>query len=289
MSCRNTYSKRAVAFLDVLGFQNKLQEFENEAFDYYNNNTNISNSEDGLNFSSDENLGPIFYSKKANDFIEIFNSVISKLDTEKFSYYLFSDNICITVECINSNEDNTLIEILLVISELYFEFIQKGYFLRGGIDYGLFIDNSSIAVGVPLATAYNMESTLAVYPRIVISENFLHQLKDDSEQDYNGYSSALASTLIKSSCEIYYLNVFNHIFKVENKETFFEKYSEIISHNLILTKTKENLFVKYRWIADEFNFFIDSYVTHLAFLDENFYVTNEFIDTITNLKIDYGH
>jgi len=29
------YGNRAVAFLDVLGFQNKLKEFENEAVQFY--------------------------------------------------------------------------------------------------------------------------------------------------------------------------------------------------------------------------------------------------------------
>jgi hypothetical protein len=37
MDERFKYSHRAVAFLDILGFENKLIEFENEAFSYHNN------------------------------------------------------------------------------------------------------------------------------------------------------------------------------------------------------------------------------------------------------------
>ena len=45
--------------------------------------------------------------------------------------------------------------------------------------------------------------------------------------------SILNSSLVKVSCEIQYLNVFNHIFKVEDKEYFFEKYNYYISENLL--------------------------------------------------------
>lgn len=279
------YSHRAVAFLDVLGFQNKLKEFEDEAIEYHN-----VFADGGLEdpYDKEEDAGPIYYSKKASDFIETFNSAISKLDQDKFSYYLFSDNICITARNINSNDEKPLIELLLVISELYFEFVQRGYFLRGGIDYGLFIDQSSIALGVPLATAYKMETSQAVFPRIVLSKNFIKQLEIYPGEGVHEFSSLFISSLIKSSCEIQYLNVFNHIFKVEDKEHFFERYKHSISDNLNSSRDSESIFFKYRWLADEFNSFIETYTSSLAYFDENFEATDEFIETVKQLKVSYG-
>lgn len=280
------YSHRAVAFLDVLGFQNKLDEFEKEAIEYYN----ASNIEEESDFDEDDNElnSPVYYSQKASDFINTFNSAISKLDKEKFSYYLFSDNICITAKSSGNNGENSLVELLLIISELYFEFIQKGYFLRGGIDFGLFIDKSSIALGVPLATAYKMESTQAVFPRIVLSKNFIKQLEDYSVDNVEGYSSILTSSLIKVSCDIQYLNVFNHIFKVDDKEYFFERYSFNINENLQNASQKENIFLKYKWLATEFNSFIETYTNTLAFYDENFEPTDQYIQIVKQLKVEYG-
>lgn len=275
------YSERAVAFLDVLGFQNKLTEFENEAIEYKNNY--VAHEEDEV--QGDIN-GAILFSQKANDFIETFNSAISKLDTDKFTFYLFSDNICITVK--NTDGEETLIELLLVISELYFEFVQKGYFLRGGIDYGLFIDKASIALGVPLATAYKMESYQAITPRILLSKNFIKQFEIYSNINETQYSSILVSSLIKHSCEMHYLNVFNHIFKVDDKEGFFEKYNQNITANLSLNKTNEVIFNKFKWLAIEFNSFIETYTDSLAYLDENFEPTDEYILTVEQLKVTYG-
>lgn len=289
MGYKYKYVNRAVAFLDVLGFQNKLQEFEKEAIAFHGEYIGDNLDDDVLDENTDQNVGPIYYSKRASDFIEIFENAISKLDKEKFSYYLFSDNICITARNTGTNSEKSLIELLLVISELYFEFIQKGYFLRGGIDYGFFIDWSSIALGVPLATAYKMESTQAVFPRIILSTNFTKQLEDYSDQAIEGYSSILASNLIKHSCEIQYLNVFNYIFKVEDKEYFFERYRNNILDNLHSAESQEHIFLKYKWLANEFNAFIEVYTGSLAFLDENFEATDEFIDTIKQLKIEYGH
>lgn len=271
------YNNRAVAFLDVLGFQNKLHEFEAEAINHHQNAT-----ED----NSDSRL--VYYSKKASDFIETFNKAISKLDQDKFSYYLFSDNICITGQDSGLNDERWLVELLLVVSELYFEFVQQGYFLRGGIDYGLFIDKSSIALGIPLATAYKMENTQAVFPRIVLSRNFIKQFEVYSSGGEQRFSSMLISNLVNSSCEIQYLNVFSHIFKVEDKTYFFERYNHNITENLLSHQDHENIFLKYRWLAEEFNAFIEAYTGLLAFYDENFEATDDFIETVKRLKVSYG-
>lgn len=287
VECQYRYSYRAVAFLDVLGFQSKLKEFENEAIDYRNSFTD----DDSLEDSEEDIVGnlPVFYSQKASDFIETFNNAISKLDKDKFSYYLFSDNICITANNLNTNDEKSLVELLLVVSELFFEFVQRGYFLRGGIDYGLFIDKSSIALGVPLATAYKMETTQAVFPRIVLSKDFIKQFEVYPREGVHEFTSLFISSLIKSSCEIQYLNVFNHIFKVEDKEYFFERYNYNITENLNNSQSSESIFLKYRWLAEEFNAFIEVYTSTLAFYDENFEATDDFIETVKKLKVSYGH
>ncbi len=286
MTYNYKYSYRAVAFLDVLGFKNKLQEFEQDAEKFYNDQRNTSD-DDTMDESNVEN-GHFYYSSKAADFIETFNSAISKLDKDKFSYYLFSDNICITAH--NSEDDaKLLIELLLVVSELYYEFIKKGYFLRGGIDYGLFIDKSSIALGIPLANAYQIESLQAVFPRIVLSNNFIKQLEDYTNRGYEGFLSILANTLIKKSCEIHYLNVFVHIFKVEDKEIFFNRYCESISTNLESSIEKENIFLKYQWLANEYDSFIEEYTSSLAYYDEDYEPTEEYIEKVKQSRITYGH
>lgn len=88
MDQQYVYRNRAVAFLDVLGFRQKLIEFEAEARD----NQIIAPAH-----NDPENvLHGKFVSKKANEFINTFKNSIGQLDKDKYKYYLFSDNICIT-------------------------------------------------------------------------------------------------------------------------------------------------------------------------------------------------
>lgn len=271
------YRNRAVAFLDVLGFRQKLTEFENEA-----RANRVNAAEGGENSLSDK-----FISKKANEFINTFKKSIDQLDNEKYRCYLFSDNICITSRTNTSTSD--LEDLLVVISKLYFDFVQQGYFLRGGVDYGLFVDSDSIAVGVPLATAYELESKFAVFPRIVLSSNCVRQFEVYSTPESKELKSPFVNSLIKTSCEITYLNVFNHIFKVDDKEGFFTSYNSKILEHLAANKNRENVFLKFDWLAKEFNSFIEAYTTSLAYLDEYFEPSEEYLDSIKQLKLTHGN
>lgn len=99
------YRFRAVAFLDVLGFKNKLFEFEDEARE----NRIAENAE------VETSINGKYSSHKANEFINTFLNALEKLDKHKFTYYLFSDNICIT--SISYTTPSDLEDLLLIISE----------------------------------------------------------------------------------------------------------------------------------------------------------------------------
>jgi hypothetical protein len=271
-----TYENRVVAFLDVLGFQEKLYQFEKEAKEKLEQ----EREEDFENLDA----GQMLQSVKANEFINTFLGAISKVDKEKFNCYLFSDNICITVNY--GTDKSILIELLMLISDLFYSFAQKGYFLRGGIDYGKFINQATIAMGVPLITAYKLETNVAVYPRIVISDNF-KKIFDEYKAlgEHETSSQIFIKSFILSSCEINYLNVFLKVLNTDDKENYFLNIHNSIRMNLEENKLKEKIFVKYDWLASEFNKFIDLYTSELAFVDENYEPTEQFIEQIKLLNI----
>ena len=107
-------------------------------------------------------------------------------------------------------------------------------------------------------------------------------------EDEVKFSSLLAENLILESCEIKYLNIFNHIFKVDDKEYYFELFSKNIESNILASKDKEAIFLKYKWLADEFNLFIQKYTTSLAYYDEDIEVTEEHLNNVKNFIINYG-
>lgn len=274
MNQKHLYRYRAVAFLDVLGFEKTLNKFELEA------------KRNKRKPKADDDFPGYYYSSSASKFISIFKNALEKLSVDKFKYYLFSDNICIT--SISETRTDDLKELLHTINELFYDFAQAGYFLRGGIDYGLFIDDDNLALGMPLANAYKLESTVAIYPRIVLSEELVNQfiISGDFEDD-------ISSVLISQKHEHRYLNVFTHVFRSdyrEDKEEFFKNLSRSIVHELEVNSANEKVFTKYKWLAEEFNAFIDAFVTNLAFQDSSLDPDQEpgFLDLISNQKINYA-
>ncbi len=262
------YQDRIVAFLDVLGFQEKLIEFEQDAI--------AKKSEEGLEY---------LVSEKVNEFINTVKDVIGLLDDGNFRYYLFSDNICITVDYIENPE--LLITVLFTINELFYSFAQKGYFLRGGIDIGKFVDEKQVALGVPLARAYLMESKDAVYPRILVSNNYYKLLEENLAQKKLSHFENLNSDLIiNESCEFYYLNVFYHVVKKEDKAKYFSDLKTKILENIEVNKKKEKVYVKYSWLANEYNKFLSLYANDLIYRQEDFEPTEEIIDELKSLKIE---
>jgi hypothetical protein len=260
------FQDRAVAFVDVLGFREKLNEFEKDI--------KPKSGEDG----------EFLVSELVNEFIDTVKNVTDLLDSGNFQYYLFSDNICITVDYIENPD--LLISLLYAVNELFYSFAQKGYFLRGGIDVGKFVDEKQIALGMPLASAYTMESKFAIYPRVLISENLYKVIKDNYEEArFIQFSGVAEDKLIHHNCEFHFLNPFYNVFTKEDKTKFFRDYKEKIEHNLLLNKKKEQIQIKYQWLAEQFNTFLNLYTKELIHAEQDIEPTQEAIEELEKLKI----
>lgn len=273
MNESHIYRYRAVAFLDVLGFQESLISFDEEA----RRNRYESEEDDDSEY---------FYSKSASNFIDTLYLALGKLSPEKFKFYLFSDNVCITSIAETSAED--LKVLLFTISELFFDLATQGYFIRGGIDYGLFIDDDNLALGIPLAEAYKMESKQAIYPRVLLSKGLVDQFIEEEV-----FLDDISILLVSKSHELNFLNIFTHVFKSEDrsdKETFFVTLKRVINQELESHKNNEKLYLRFRWLAEKFNLFIDDFVTNLAYQDTSFDPDEEegYLEFIKNQKIDYA-
>lgn len=280
------FHHRAVAFLDVLGFRQFLQEFDMEA--RASRRLPVPN-----NGEQTQGQGK-YVSVKANDFINTFKAGIGQLDERKYRYYLFSDNICITSIAETTAAD--LQDLLLVLTKLYFDFAKRGYFLRGGIDYGLFIDEDTIAIGKPLAVAYELESKKAIFPRIALSQDIVDQFQAFNAAGDKEFNYPFADMLITDALEedaIKHLNVFLQVFQSdyeEDRRRFFADYRTVITHHLSINMANERVYEKYRWLADQFNAFVDEFVSRLAYLDSDFdpESSDGFLEFVVQQKINYG-
>lgn len=138
---KNTLS--VIAFLDILGGKKLIND----------------NADESLNLvytSYMEAIGE--YEKRANP-----NLSLPKIK-------IFSDNISISF-CIDDNCDNTfecILSVVLFCNALTARFWSKGLLVRGGITIGYCFSDDFMVWGKALVRAYEIENTIAIYPRIVI-------------------------------------------------------------------------------------------------------------------------
>lgn len=92
---------------------------------------------------------------------------------------IFSDNITVSFR-INDSFDNCfecIISVILFCTTLTAQFWANGLLIRGGITVGYCFSDNFMVWGKALVRAYEIENTIAIYPRIVI-DPFADELFD---------------------------------------------------------------------------------------------------------------
>lgn len=207
-------SKHIILYIDILGMQNKMS---NEHSEHY------------LNVLSS------FY-----DYMQYWNKNIVKILANKDVYFrVFSDNICIAIPV--SKYDKLLSErcySLLAFSQIIFsKALEEKLLIRGGITVGdLYIDNIFI-YGKGLIDSYKLENRNAIYPRIIISEDFIKLLRGKYEEDYELDDDGL-----------YSVNILSHI---QNAKIDLNKISKFLYEEKEKYKSDFKIYQKYSWFLNK--------------------------------------
>lgn len=125
------YEQRAVLFLDVLGFKQLINANREDLI------------EEALNITTAER-------------------------GSQYSVSAFSDNMVVSTEFSRGYE---LYGLMQFASNLTFSLLRLGILSRGGIAVGSLRHKGSIVYGPALVEAYQIESQIAVYPRIVLARD----------------------------------------------------------------------------------------------------------------------
>lgn len=138
---KNTLS--VIAFLDILG------------------------GKELINQNADESLNLVYtsYTEAITKFKE---SVNPHLPIPNIN--IFSDNISVPFS-INENYDNVyecILSVILFCNVITIQFWANGLLVRGGMTIGYCFSDNFMVWGKALVRAYEIESTIAIYPRIVI-------------------------------------------------------------------------------------------------------------------------
>lgn len=286
------YEKRILAFIDILGFENIVE------------NTNTA-------FSIIEIISKNKESKK---------EFIKEMSEDEIEVTWFSDSIVISAPL-----DIYYVHFVLeIIKQMQQELIQHKVLIRGGIEIGDCFHNGEKLFGPAMNKAYKLESEKAIVPRIILSKKLINYIKeshiieekfqddefDSSLEIYSEYdldditeryinedtiaSEILRELIIKDDDGYFFVNYLagiidtcihtasyeREIIKDHNGnivDTSYQAYEEICKnwYNDILKPIKEfikenlegnnmNVLLKYVWLKDYYNRCLNSYKSDLS-------------------------
>jgi hypothetical protein len=142
MAIEPTYSERYVAFLDILGFSEIVR---------------------GSTASQDKVAELVRTLENIAAAKQEFGGDIG-IEPDDFNAQSFSD--CIVLS--ENASARGLFHLLASVTVLSFNLLSKGIFTRGGIAKGQLHHSDKVVFGPAMLDAYNLESTIAVYPRILV-------------------------------------------------------------------------------------------------------------------------
>ena len=142
----NAYETKetVVAFIDVLGATAKMYEDEDKALSIVHN----------------------VYNEALKLHKHLFD--LEKNKNAKLKVNIFSDNIVISAETFSENQYLVFRAVVAFAAIIQYKFLASGYLVRGGISMGNFFVDDTMLWGTALVDSYKLESSIAIYPRIVI-------------------------------------------------------------------------------------------------------------------------
>lgn len=244
MSSEIKYSKRLIVFIDILGFRSYLED----------------SSKLTLLVEQLKNI-------KKN-----FSGTYKFAQQLKFEVIQLSDSIIISIE---TNYVWDTMEALEKISiQACDSLVKYGIFFRGAITYGDFYHQDGILVSPAVSKAYEIESTIAKYPRIIISDEFIDLYKHQVAvaPDYKDFGKQAIEDLIKVDSEgfkyLHYLN--SAMIRLNDQSAVFLRTDEaklleylprhkyLIEEKLEENKNNQKVLEKYVWLASYHNKYIKS-------------------------------
>lgn len=148
----NEYSECYVAFLDILGFKNIVNQYSSQK----------------LKNVYDEIRKRVVLLKAG-----LYEFFIPEETVERMNIIIMSDSIIISAQ---KDDVDALYAIILLVATTQYYLLENGILLRGGISKGLFYHFDEVTFGPALVQAYNLENDKAIYPRVIFDGDFSDDL-----------------------------------------------------------------------------------------------------------------
>lgn len=220
------YQNRFVAFIDILGFSNKV-------LNSINNNTQLKKLQQTIKSINEiENL------EKKYPISHIDNKITT-----------FSDSIILS--CLSNSEDS-LFYILLALIYIQIHLAMNDTIVRGGVTEGFLHHTRKEIYGPAFIEAYELEKQIAIYPRIILSRKL-------QEKVINSNAQEIMELIRQDSSDLnYYIIFIGQINEFNNDDGCFWEYQEFLRKikgiiNVGLANEDPHIRQKYLWLSSYYN------------------------------------
>ena len=232
-----TYEERYCAFVDILGFTELVGAVERGA----------------LGFSEVRDLLSIVRS------IEEDRGFAPRIGfhAANLRYQSISDAICLSA----ANRAAGLVHLFWSLQYFGMSLLRKGYFARGAVVKGRMYHDDKMAFGDALVRAFNLEHTIARYPRIMLTREVALDVEKYAAED--AMAEHLGNTVSKGDDGPHYFHLLRALMILQ-LETIdqdmrrtlvrrFNKLADLIQLRFEEAADNPSHFEKVRWFADYWN------------------------------------
>jgi len=143
---------------------------------------------------------------------------------------------------------NSIVEFLKAAKAVYLRFLENGLLIRGGIAYNKHYETQHITYSHALSDAYNLESSKAIFPRILIHKAVIEKLANESQGEAQSRDLQLLieqNLIIKCGAH-YQLNIIDN----ENWIAIYDNARSIYLENESWINEDPKLFEYHNWLQN---------------------------------------
>lgn len=210
--------------------------------------------------------------------INIATSDLQENESGIFEIKTFTDNIVIGTPIKNLHPEEYFGLIILDIIMYQVQMILRGFFIRGGWSIGNLYMDDNIVYGESIIEAYGLESGIANYPRIILSDD-MKKMIEEHVGYYNEIHPPQIYHVLEDENGKYFINYLYAI--IADADYGYPIQFEYLKNHKCIVENQINRFSnesyireKYEWSAFYHNRFCDIYIKDCPkeyYIDEEYY------------------
>ncbi|MEQ6887001.1 hypothetical protein [Salicola sp. Rm-C-2C1-2] len=166
----------------------------------------------------------------------VLQLLLESKNTAVFGVQAISDTVIVTC-----NSHDKIAEFVETLKKVFISFLKRNLFIRGGVAYSKHFQSGRITYSHAVAKAYEIESKLSIYPRIVFDENIINMYKTSST-----LAGLLGTESVLERNGTYFLDILDY----DNWPVVYECAKSLYEKDKDLIERNEQAFLKHVWFEN---------------------------------------